>query len=68
MAGAILSYLVNNFLIDSDQYDAWSGLSRDELKKELLAAGIMNSTEFDEFGQQLADAGLQEPQGELIGK
>jgi hypothetical protein len=65
MADILLGYLINNMLIDRYQYEAWRGLSQDELREELNTAGIMNRTEFGEFSQQLA-AGtvLQEEQGE----
>lgn len=53
MTGTLLGYLINNFLIDSKQYEAWRGLALDELRDELDRAGIMSSAEYDEFSQQL---------------
>ena len=65
MADILLGYLINNLLIDRYQYEAWRGLSQDELREELNTAGIMNRTEFDEFSQQLAaGTALQEEQSE----
>lgn len=58
MTDILLGYLINNFLIDSHQYEAWRGLSQDELREELSTAGIMNSAEFDEFSRQL-DTGVE---------
>ena len=65
MTDILLGYLINNFLIDSQQYEAWRGLSQDELREKLNAAGIMNSAEFAEFSQQLTSGiELMEEQGE----
>ncbi|MBP2634880.1 MAG: hypothetical protein H6Q72_787 [Firmicutes bacterium] len=53
MTGNVLGYLINNFLIDSRQYEAWRGLEPSELKKELSKAGILSEAEYDEFSQQV---------------
>lgn len=55
MTEAILGYMVNNFLIDSKQYNAWQSLGPDELKSELKRAGIMSDSEFDDFNRQLEE-------------
>lgn len=54
MTGAVLGYLVSNFLIDARQYEAWRELGPEELKQQLQQAGIMGYDEFDEFSRQLA--------------
>jgi len=55
--GVVLSYLVSNFLIDSEQYKTWSGLDTQALKDALSAAGIMAETEFDSLNEQIAAGG-----------
>ncbi|MGL5512502.1 MAG: hypothetical protein ACRDBM_04580 [Sporomusa sp.] len=55
--GVVLSYLVSNFLIDSQQYKTWSGLDTQALKDALSAAGIMTETEFDSLNEQIAAGG-----------
>lgn len=66
LTGIMLSYLVNNFLIDSHQYENWRGLAPEELKSELAKAGIMKEADFDSFSQQLwAEEQVQEIQGEF---
>jgi len=56
VTGNVLGYLINNFLIDSRQYEAWRGLEPFELKKELSKAGILSEAEYDEFSQQVDDS------------
>lgn len=66
MTGAILGYLVSNFLIDSHQYNAWRGLSTDKLQATLAAAGIMSEADFAGLSDQLtAAAEMTEVQGQL---
>lgn len=65
LAGQMLAYLVGNFLIDSQQYQAWRSLSPEELKLVLEEAGIMTGAEFDSFNLQLAaEAQVQQARGE----
>lgn len=65
LAGQMLAYLVGNFLIDSQQYQAWRSLSPEELKLALGEAGIMTGAEFDSFNLQLAaEAQVQQARGE----
>lgn len=67
LTGIMLGYLINNFLIDSQQYQAWRDLAPDELKTALKNAGIMTATEFDDFSQQLAaEVQVSEVQSEDI--
>lgn len=64
-AGQMLAYLVGNFLIDSQQYQAWRSLSPEELKPVLAEAGIMTAAEFDSFNLQLAaEAQVRQARGE----
>lgn len=66
LTGIMLSYLVNNFLIDGHQYENWRGLAPEELKHALAKAGIMKESDFDSFSQQLlAEEQVQESQGEF---
>lgn len=66
VTGQMLAYLVGNFLIDSQQYQAWRGLKPDELKLALGEAGIMTDAEFDSFNQQIAaEIQLQKARGEF---
>lgn len=53
MTETVLGYLINNFLIDSHQYEAWRGLGVSDLKKELSKAGILSEAEYDVFSQQI---------------
>ena len=53
MTENVLGYLINNFLIDSHQYEAWRGLEVSDLKKELSKAGIMSEAEYDAFRRQI---------------
>ncbi len=65
LAGQMLAYLVGNFLIDSQQYQAWRSLSPEELKLVLEEAGILTGAEFDSFNLQLAaEAQVQQARGE----
>jgi hypothetical protein len=61
----VLGYLINNFLIDARQYEAWRGLEAAELKKELSKASILSEDEYDEFSRQVdGSCGLENAQQE----
>lgn len=65
VTGNLLSYLLENFLIDGEQYERWRCLSVHQLQTELARDGIMTRAEFETFERQLAAyAGVHTADGE----
>ena len=50
--GMMLGYLLNNNLINHEQYDAWQNMNSDELRQTLTDNGIVSAAEFDSLSGQ----------------
>lgn len=58
--GMILGYLLSNYMINQEQYNAWQGLGGDDLRDMLVSRGILNSEDFDSLSSQANSGDLVE--------
>ena len=54
MTGAILGYLLSNYLISQQQYDDWQNMNAEELQQTLTNQGIMSEDDFSALQDRAA--------------